>query len=500
MYRTFSNLVRLTALSVFLAVTSVASLCYAQRPTHDGKVLLFGNLHAHSQLSDDVQSTGDAMSPLKAFQYAHQHGLDFLAISDHHKATDSSNRLWMTQSEYKSQLFDIAVKYNADHPGLFIAIPGIEWGTTKTGNHINAFGIRSLPPDTIKDKDYREFIAWVKDNAEFIQFNHPYSWKAESGRNKQVGNFGRALYSSDVAFVAAADLVVRTFSVISTVKGGHISGQHKHSTAKTYREIHTEHYKLYKEHLNLGFRISPAANQDTHWTNWGTVTAARTAVWADSASYEDLMKAFKANRVYATEDDEMAVAVQVEYKGQRYWMGETVPLDAEEDDVVLIVKVWQGPGSDNDPIDEGPYTITIFSDPDGIGGHEAAAWGTPHPGVLANVEKRIPLHVASGQYLYVQVTEEGGKDNPIGDGEDEINNDTGQPGADGKRDVLNDSAWTTPIWFTSAQAGPKFIWSKNSNVYHDAICWVVPSIGQANRREGNSPPAGKTKHDCKPAN
>jgi hypothetical protein len=490
----------LVALWSLLVLISFPTFSYAQRPTHEGKVLLFGNLHAHSQLSADVQSSDDEMLPSKAFKYAHENGLDFLAISDHHKADDSPGQPFrITSSDFTTRLFDAAMGYNSQHADKFIAIPGIEWGNTATGNHINVLGIQSLPPDTIKDKDYDKLIDWATSNARFIQFNHPEAWNREAKRNKKVGNFGRVLYGSDAAFLAAADGTVKTISIISTVKGGHISGDHKHSTAKTHRDVDPANFKHYIRFLNLGFRLSPAANQDTHWKNWGTVTAARTAVWADSASYEDLMNAFKANRVYATEDDEMVVALQAEYKGRRYWMGETVTLESEEDDVDLIVRIWQGQGSDGDSTDEGPYTVRIFSDADGIGGHEASVWKT-HTGLQANVEARIPLHVTSGQYIFIEITEENGKDNPVGDGEDTINNTTGQQGPDGKRDVLNDSAWTTPIWFTSTQqTGPAFIWSKNSTVYHDPLCWVVPSIGSANRREGNSPPAGKNKHNCAPA-
>src|SRR2546430_7374534 len=90
------------------------------------------------------------------------------------------------------------------------------------------------------------------------------------------------------------------------------------------------------------------------------------------------MKAFATNRVYASEDDELAVAFQVNFGGKTYWMGESVPLDSEEADVELSVKVWQGIGSDGDPIDEGPYTITVVLDSDGQGGIEAARL----PGIL----------------------------------------------------------------------------------------------------------------------
>ena len=90
------------------------------------------------------------------------------------------------------------------------------------------------------------------------------------------------------------------------------------------------------------------------------------------------------------------------------------------------------------------------------------------------------------------MTEQDGSDNPVGDGEDETSVD-GSSVPDGQRDDLNDSAWTTPIWFTTGSAA--FVWSKNSNLYHDPDCWAAARIGAANRREGPAP-SGKTKHNC----
>ena len=63
-------------------------------------------------------------------------------------------------------------------------------------------------------------------------------------------------------------------------------------------------------------------------------------MWGDSVSYDDLMAGFKANRVYASEDDELVGAFQVEYSGSKHWMGETVDLSADEDDVDVLVKIW----------------------------------------------------------------------------------------------------------------------------------------------------------------
>ncbi len=355
-------------------IIALSTTAWAEKPSHDDKVVLFGNLHAHSKLSDDIKHVGDEMLPDKAFPYAHQNGLDFLAITDHHKATDSSHRLSMTRQEYKTLLYDVAMQYNSDHAGEFVAVPAIEWGNTATGNHLNIFGSRTPPPDRIKDKDYDDLYEWAKQHAEFVQLNHPHGWKRKSNRNRRVGNFGIALYDSSQAFVRATDPVIKTISIITSVAGGHLNGPDKESEDKVHRDAQWENY--YKRFLNYGFHIAPSANQDTHRTNWGTVSAARTAVWANEVSFQGLVNGFKANRAYATEDDELVVAFQARYNGNTYWMGDTVPLQIAEADVELLVKIWQSTGSDGDSTDEGPYTVSIVSDPDGIGGRQASTWDT----------------------------------------------------------------------------------------------------------------------------
>lgn len=413
--------------------------------SYDGLVVLFGNLHAHSRLSDDVrQQFRHLMGPQQAYTYARQNGLDFLALSDHHQATDApaSRPLRMDPVEYQDELFDVAMAFNRQHAD-FVAIPAIEWGTSGTGNHVNLIGAEATPPDRIRNADYRELYEWAEDHVEFLQYNHPNS--GPSGENRRrVGNYGENQYASTADFVAAVDDLVKTMSIITTVPGGHITGPDNHSEAKTHREAQWENW--YRRFLNKGFHLSPAANQDTHWRNWGTVTAARTAVWVEGITYDDLMDGFRSNRVYATEDDELAVAYQVRFDNRVHWMGESVDLQADEADVEVLVRVWQTPGSDNDPTDEGPYTVDIVSDWDGVDGRRAAEWETWEDVPSATVQT-IPLHVVCGEYIYVRVTEQNGQDNGEGEGDDERDNATGAAGSDGLRDDMNDSAWTSPIWF-----------------------------------------------------
>jgi len=449
------RLIQFTVLVIFF--NNITTIVIAQDRSHGGKTVLFGNLHAHSNLSGDFpKHAKKKASPFHAFKYAHEHGLDFLAITDHHKTKGS--RLRINPSTFKTNLYDTAMDYNKEHEGEFIAIPAIEWGTISTGNHINLFGIKELPPDkfkdadgnelTINDTDYKNLFTWANNHAEFVQFNHPYSWgdTPKKKRNMIVGNFGEFLYGSSEEFVNVVDPIVKTFSIICTVKGGHLSGKHAHSHDKTHRDVNGKAFRLYKKYLNKGFHISPSANQDTHWKNWGTVTAARTAVWADNVSYDSLMDAFVAGRVYATEDDEMAVVFQVQYQGKKYWMGESVPLNTDEADIEVLVRIWQTKGSDDDGTDEGPYTVSVFSDYDGVENRQASVWTTVSD-IPSGELRSIPLQVLAGEYLFIEVKEQNGQDNLIGDGEDIINNETGNGGSDGLRDDLNDSAWTTPIWF-----------------------------------------------------
>lgn len=144
-----------------LCVLLPFSSAFAERPTQDGKVVLFGNLHAHSALTVDAPpELTDEMSPRQAIEYAHQHGLDFLAITDHHKGKVPwrPNFLKLPQQEYKEQLLGVAKEYNAGHPGQFVEIQGIKREVISKINHVNVSGAKTIPgPVTIQEKEYAGF-------------------------------------------------------------------------------------------------------------------------------------------------------------------------------------------------------------------------------------------------------------------------------------------------------------------------------------------------------
>ena len=93
--------------ATFCVALVFASVLFAQPADQQaGKVVLFGAPHAHSSLSDDavtlpgnqnLHCTPASPSPRSRAR----HGLNFLGVSDHQKATDSNQRLFMTRDEYR---------------------------------------------------------------------------------------------------------------------------------------------------------------------------------------------------------------------------------------------------------------------------------------------------------------------------------------------------------------------------------------------------------------
>ncbi len=54
-------MIRIITIISFL--TTFATITNAEPPSYKGKMVLFGNLHAHSALSDDVSDPNNQMAP-----------------------------------------------------------------------------------------------------------------------------------------------------------------------------------------------------------------------------------------------------------------------------------------------------------------------------------------------------------------------------------------------------------------------------------------------------
>lgn len=66
----------------------------------------------------------------------------------------------------------------------------------------------------------------------------------------------------------------------------------------------------YLFYLAMGFKLSPSANQDNHFMNYGSATASRTGILAPMLSDSAIIDAFEARRTYASEDRNAQILVE----------------------------------------------------------------------------------------------------------------------------------------------------------------------------------------------
>jgi len=439
-----------------LAFVSVLSLTvFADPISFSGKNCYFGVLHAHTVLSPDflpqpgninqfkqlVASTADESrfqipnGPYLAYRRgAEAAKLDFLALTDHVHGPENGQSEFcdheMPPGGYRLTI-DSAAKINNDPAfrGKFLAIPGMEWSTISSGNHLNIFFARNAVPQSIPNGNFRGLFDnyFNADNFErnnpnlLVQMNHPNqeSVNKNFGRNRFPGGV-----QNDRDFAA---FYKNTYLAIEHINNSD-NGNNNSAEANAHRNG-DDLRVFYRRYLNMGFRLAPIGDHDNHRANWGRHTAARTAVWADELTAEKFTEAYKARRVYATEDNELAVA----FLSQGKWMGSEVAVPAAGETRTFTVMITQMADTDTGQVqNEGPYIIELFGDEDGIGGNEAERLRFTFNGqlrssieVVQGATVQFTRPVKAGEYYYLHVREKNGRD-------------AGGEEAD---------AWTAPIFF-----------------------------------------------------
>jgi hypothetical protein len=235
------------------------------------------------------------------------------------------------------------------------------------------------------------------------------------------------------------------------------------------------HEKDYWFYLNHGFRLAPTANQDNHFVNWGTITRARTGVLANRLTKADILRALKARRVYATEDDNLQVRFTV--NGQQ--MGSVIRTPQAQD-LTIDVEIAD-PDEPN-----AQYKVELYRDE--VGGEmiDDAVDETELEGD-GTVSFSGQRFESGNVFFFVKVLQEG---------------------SNGREEL----AWTAPVWIEFGQPLPPppptptptpgaspspaqtFVHSRNSQVYHFANCADVARIKPENRVEANIEPEDKTLH------
>ena len=150
-----------SAASSSLRVAALVLALAASAPAPARATAYFGDLHAHSALSDDATNPPDAF-----FRVARDvAGLDFVVLSDH-DAFMTGNEAEILKTTAAS--FDV--------PGRFVAFPGIEW-THRW--HMNAYFVRNDQPYCVGSDcpEAEDFYAFFGDTVlagdAAAHVNHP---------------------------------------------------------------------------------------------------------------------------------------------------------------------------------------------------------------------------------------------------------------------------------------------------------------------------------------
>ncbi|WP_252223181.1 MULTISPECIES: CehA/McbA family metallohydrolase [unclassified Clostridium] len=240
---------------------------------------LFGQLHAHTNISDGSGSLDEA------YQWVKDNKADYYAVTDHSNWFDHDTEANLgdgSKSEKWTKAHETADKYN--DPGKFTAIYGYEmtWsGSTGGWGHINTFNTPGFETRNNKAMDLQNYYKTIQTQPQSIsQLNHP---------GKTFGDFADFGFYSE-----GAD---KNVNLIEVGNGeGPIRGSGYFPS-----------YEYYTRALDKGWHVAPTNSQDNHKGNWFTSNNARTIVLADDNSRDSIYDALREKRVYASEDTDMTI-------------------------------------------------------------------------------------------------------------------------------------------------------------------------------------------------
>ena len=332
----------------------VTQAVFTEKFTPDWNVY-FGQLHAHTNLSDGTGSVEEA------FDYASKvENLDFFAVTDHSDSFDNADAGAIgadgrsISAGWAAGKQAAASVTNEDFVGLF----GFEmtWPEDKKLGHISTF---NTPGWQTRDQEDFENVPTALEHyykalttvpGSVSQFNHP---------DIIHGDFERFDHYSP-EYDEAISLL-------------EIAGEDG--------AVDCEYYHLA---LDKGWHVAPTNNQNNHKGQWGDASEARTVVLAKSLTEEALYAAMKDRRVYATQDSDLTVY----YTLNGAVMGSILPKSEEAEITVFL----------SDPTDEAIGNVEVVAD-----------GGTVLTEQVGTPAQMLELSVSGGySYYYLRITQPDG--------------------------------------------------------------------------------------------
>lgn len=333
----------------------VTQAVFTEKFTPDWNVY-FGQLHAHTNLSDGTGSVEEA------FDYASKvENLDFFAVTDHSDSFDNADAGAIgadgrsISAGWAAGKQAAASVTNEDFVGLF----GFEmtWPEDKQLGHISTF---NTPGWQTRDQEDFENVPTALEHyykalttvpGSVSQFNHPDTIHGDFERFDHYSpEYDEAISLLEIAGEDGA--------------------------------VDWEYYHLA---LDKGWHVAPTNNQNNHNGQWGDASSARTVILAETLTEEALYDAMKNRRVYATQDSDLTVY----YALNGAVMGSMIPKSEEAEITVFL----------SDPTDAAVGKVEVIAD----GGVvlDSADVGTP-----AQV---LELSVSGGHsYYYLRITQPDG--------------------------------------------------------------------------------------------
>ena len=269
-------------------IGEVCTFTYQAPVTLEGYQLYFGQLHAHTNISDGAGTVEEAFEHAAGVD-----NLDFLAVTDHSNSFDSEGN---SQVDLGTDLTNVSDEWKQGHEAAaavtgkdFVGLYGFEMTWSDGFGHINTFntpGFESRSNSEFGNKsgstegyqNYYEKLVEVEDS--LSQFNHP---------GTTFGDF------QDFAFYDPQ--VDQRITLIEVGNGEGAIGSSGYFPS----------YEYYTRALDKGWHVAPTNNQDNHKGNWGDSNTARSVVLASDLTEEGIYDAIRNYRVYATEDNDLSI-------------------------------------------------------------------------------------------------------------------------------------------------------------------------------------------------